>query len=276
MPAADLECVVNVSEGRDQVVIEALAASAGACLLDVHVDGDHHRSVLTLGGAAGELQEAVRALAAEAVRSIDLTHHRGAHPRLGALDVVPFVPLAGADLGPALAERDRFAAWAGAELGLPCFRYGPERPLPEIRRRAFTSLAPDSGPPRPHPTAGAACVGARPWLVAYNLWLAPGTPLEQARAVAAGLRGPQVRSLGLDVGGRAQVSCNLVDPLAVGPERVYDQVAGQAPVARAELVGLLPEEVLAAVPRARWAELDLDPSRTIEARLKRRDSGRSP
>ncbi len=279
-----LECVVNVSEGRDPVVVSSIAAAAGDVLLDVHTDPDHHRSVLTLAGPGARLEEAVRAVARAAVEHIDLGPHRGVHPRLGALDVVPFVPLepsgpggnlvrGGPDLTSALEARHRFAAWAGEELGLPCFYYGPERTLPEVRREAFGSLAPDTGPPEPHPSAGACAVGARPLLVAYNVWLT--TPdLGVARAVASAIRGPGVRALGLAVGEATQVSCNLVDPFVVGPAEVYDAVgrlaeqAGTA-VARAELVGLAPQAVVDAVAPARRAALDLDPGRTIEARLAR-------
>jgi glutamate formiminotransferase len=261
-----LECVINVSEGRRPEVIDAIAAAGGSCLLDVHSDPHHHRSVLTLAAAEG-LEDAVRQVAAEAVRRIDLRGHAGAHPRLGAVDVVPFVPLAGATLADAVAARDRFAAWAADELRLPCFLYGPERSLPDVRKHAFAALEPDAGPPVPHPTAGAACVGARPVLVAYNVWLAEGADVALARSVAAAVRGPAVRALGLDVGGRAQVSMNLVDPLALGPDRAYDEVAARAPVDRAELVGLVPAAVLRAVGAQRWDELDLDPSATIEARL---------
>ena len=257
---------MNVSEGRRAPTIDAIAAAAGACLLDVHSDAHHHRSVLTLAGA-DKLDDAVRAVATEAVRRIDLRGHAGAHPRLGAVDVVPFVPLLDAPLDDAVAARDRFAAWAAAELGVPCFLYGPERSLPDVRREAFAGLAPDAGPPVPHPTAGAVCAGARTVLVAYNLWLRPGTDVSTARAVAAAMRGPAVRALGLDVGGRAQVSMNLVDPLALGPDQAYDEVAARAPVGRAELVGLVPAAVLEAVPERRWGELDLDASRTIEGRL---------
>ena len=247
-------------------MVEAIAAAAGASLLDVHTDPHHNRAVLTLAGTDG-LDEAVRAVAAETVRRIDLRAHVGVHPRVGALDVVPFVPLPGATMAHAVAARDRFAAWAGAALEVPCFLYGPERPLPEVRRRAFVDLAPDTGPPVAHPTAGATCVGARAVLVAYNLWLAPEAGLDQARSVAAAIRGPAVRALGLDVGGRPQVSTNLVDPLVVGPAQAYDAVAALAPVEGAELVGLAPAAVLEAVPADRWAELDLSPARTIEARL---------
>jgi glutamate formiminotransferase len=276
-----LECVVNVSEGRDAAVVAAIAAAGAQTVLDVHSDPDHHRSVLTLAGPGPELENAVRAVARATVEHIDLRLHEGAHPRLGALDVVPFVPLAlggsppgaGADLTPALGARDRFAAWAGTELDLPCFLYGPERSLPELRRDAFVRLASDAGPTRPHPSAGACAVGARGALVAYNLWL-DTADLAVARAVAAALRGPAVRSLGLAVGGAVQVSCNLVDPFVFGPAEAYDAVCRLAEqagtsVARAELVGLAPAAVVDAVPTARRRDLDLDPDQTVEARLSR-------
>jgi glutamate formiminotransferase len=147
--------------------------------------------------------------------------------------------------------------------------YGPERSLPDVRRQAFVELRPDLGPPAPHPTAGATCVGARPVLVAYNVWLAPGTPVDVARRVAAELRSPAVRALGLDVGGQAQVSFNLVDPAAAGPAHAYDAVAARAEVDRAELVGLVPATVLESTPAARWSTLDLDRTKTIESRLAR-------
>ncbi len=259
--AGVLECVVNVSEGRRPQVVRAIAGAAGRDLLDVHTDRDHHRTVLTLLG-----EGAVRSVARATLDLLDLGEHQGAHPRIGVLDVVPFVPLGTDDLTEAISARDRFARWAGSELGLPCFLYGPERSLPEIRRRAFVDLAPDAGPERPHPTAGACAVGARGVLVAYNLWLAR-PDLVRARAIARDLRGPGLRALGLAVGTEVQVSCNLVDPNQLGPAAVYDAVAERAPVARAELVGLLPATVLAAIPRQRWAELDLDADRTIEARI---------
>lgn len=257
---------MNVSEGRRADVVAALTAAAGAALLDVHVDPDHHRSVLTLAG--DEVEDATRAVARVAVARIDLSGHAGAHPRIGALDVVPFVPFPGSEarLDDAVGARDRFARWAADELGLPSFLYGCERSLPEVRRGAFRTLRPDAGPPRPHPSAGAVAVGARPVLVAYNLWLAEAD-LGLARRVAAELRSPAVRALGLGVGSAVQVSCNLVDPASFGPADAYDAVARRAAVARAELVGLVPAAVLAAAPERRWAELDLDPSRTVEARL---------
>jgi glutamate formiminotransferase len=269
-----LECVVNLSEGRRGDVLARLVAAAGPSLLDVHSDRHHHRSVLTLGGP--EVEDAVRAVSVRAVDEIDITAHAGVHPRMGAVDVVPFVPVGGLagpasragrlEMPEAVDARDRFVAWAGTELELPCFVYGPERTLPELRRLAFRELAPASGPSSPHPTAGATAVGARAPLVAYNLWLTVSDP-RLARALATELRSPAVRALGLEVGGHAQVSCNLIDPLDVGPAAVFDAVARRARVERAELVGLVPDAVLDGVPAHRWTELDLNRERTIEARL---------
>lgn len=265
------ECVVNISEGRRPDILAGLGRAAGRCLLDVHSDPYHHRSVFTLAGDSELLEAAVRDLAVAAVEGLDLTGHLGAHPRFGVLDVVPWVPLSGwplvpAPLGPALAVRDRFATWAGDRLALPCFLYGPERSLPELRRLAWRPLVPDAGPDRPHPTAGSTAVGARPPLVAYNLWLEE-PDLKLARRIAAALRGPALRTLGIPVGTEVQVSCNLIDPTALGPAAVFDAVAARAPVARAELVGLVASRVLDAIPAHRWPELGLDASRTIEARL---------
>lgn len=257
-----LVCVLNISEGRRAGVIATLVAAAGGDLLDIHSDADHHRSVLTLVG-----EEAPRRVAVTAVEGIDLRDHTGVHPRLGVVDVAPFVPVSGVSLVGAVAARDRFASWLGSELAVPAFTYGPGlATLPEIRRSAFSGLAPAAGPPAPHPRAGACAVGARRALVAYNLWLA-SPDLALARSIARSLRSPRVRALGLAVGGAVQVSCNLIDPLVTGPEVVYDAVATRAPIAHAELVGLVPAEVLAAVPPERWAQLDLSPGRTVEARL---------
>jgi glutamate formiminotransferase len=288
------ECVVNISEGRDSRVVETVAHAGGTSLLDVHSDPDHHRSVLTLGGPLEAVEAATRAVAAAAVARIALPAHSGVHPRMGSLDVVPFVALGGSErpdatsTAAALAARDRFARWAGHELGLPCFLYGPERSLPEVRRGAFTTLQPDTGPAEPHPTAGSTAVGARPVLVAYNVWIAgpaggePGqageTALTVARQVAGRMRGPGIRALGLAVGSGAQVSLNLVDPLSVSLAGVFDAVAGAVEslgcsVSRGELVGLCPAGTLAGVPHHRWAELDLGEDRTIEARLAGRYAG---
>lgn len=261
-----LTCPVNVSEGRDSSVIERISAAAGDALLDVHSDATHNRSVLTLGGP--QLDVAIRAVARAAVAAIDIRLHSGVHPRIGALDVVPFVPVGGGPLDEAVAERDSFAQWAGEVLSLPVFLYGPERSLPDVRRGAFRDLAPDVGPPSSHKSAGACCAGARSALVAWNAWLADAD-LSVARRIVRELRPgvPGVRALAFEVDGFAQVSCNLVDPERTGPDVVYDFVNERAPIARSELVGLLPDSALQRVPRWRWELLDLAAERTIEARL---------
>lgn len=256
-----LECVVNVSEGADQGVLRALADAAGDDLLDVHSDADHNRSVFTMVGT-----EAPRRLVRRTVEILDLSRHEGVHPRVGAVDVVPFVPLAPSTFADAVAARDDFARFAADELGVPCFLYGPERTLPDIRKHAFAGLAPDRGPASPHPTAGAMCVGAREILLAYNVWL-DGDDVALAKAIARDLRSPSVRALGLQVGRWAQVSMNLIAPDVTGPSEVYDAIAARAAVLRAELVGLAPSRTLASIDRARWAQLDLSPDRTIESRV---------
>ena len=256
-----LECVINISEGRRLDVVETIGRAAGRELLDVHTDADHNRSVLTVVG-----EDAARAVAATAVLTLDLSSHDGVHPRIGVVDVVPFVPLGSATWDDAVAARDRFATWAGGTLGVPCFTYGTERTLPDIRRQAWRELEPATGPGAPHPTAGAIAVGARPVLIAYNVWL-DEPDLAAAKAIAREIRGPGLRTLGLAVGDEVQVSMNLIDPATVGPDAAYDAVAERAAVARAELVGLVPESVLAAIDPGRWDQLDLAADRTIESRL---------
>ncbi|HEY3142076.1 MAG TPA: hypothetical protein VGJ86_13155, partial [Acidimicrobiales bacterium] len=171
-----------------------------------------------------------------------------------------------ASLADAVTARDAFIHWIADELGVPAFAYGPERTLPEVRREAFTTLAPDAGPTTPHPSAGAVAVGARSLLVAWNVVLAE-PDLTQARAIAKAIRGPQLRTLGLQTGSEVQVSMNLIAPEIIGPAEAWDLVAAHAPIAHAELVGLVPRAVLDRTPDSRWAQLDLAPDRTIESRL---------
>ena len=252
-----LECVINVSEGRRDGVIEAIALASGDALLDVHSDPDHNRSVLTLGGP--DVLDSARAVATVAVELIDLRTHEGVHPRFGAVDVVPFVPLFGSPMDEAASTRDTFAGWIAESLGVPAVRYGVgEVTLPEARRLVRDLVG--------HPRAGVCAVGARPVLVAYNVWLAD-PDMDRARSIARELRSDDVRALAFAVGDDVQVSFNLVAPERFGPAAAFDAVATRTEVARAELVGLAPASVVDAVPEARWPELDLDPSRTIEARL---------
>lgn len=284
-----LECVVNISEGRRPDVVAAIVAGCGPALLDVHTDPDHHRSVLTLAGPAEELAEAALALTRRAVELIDLSVHAGVHPRLGAVDVVPFVPLAPDGTDRAAAVARRWGERAAAEIGIPVFLYGDADPagrsLPDLRRTAFRERRPDFGPPMPHPTAGGLAVGARPVLVAVNCELdgGPGTglaaDLAAARAVARAVRErdgglPGVRALGFILASksRAQVSMNLVDLPATGVETACEAVRREAErhgrsVTAVELVGLLPAAELARCSREflNWARLT--PDRTIEGRL---------
>lgn len=295
MPGSDrstwlAECVINISEGRDLASVAAIAEAGQPCLLDTHSDRDHNRSVLTLAGPLAQVEAAARRVTAAAAAHIDLRQHDGVHPRLGAVDVVPFVPLV-ADDGTrtpwqaAEAARDGFARWAAEEFGIPCFLYGPERTLPEVRRTAFTTCAPDVGPLDPHPTAGAIAVGVRDVLIAYNIWLTEPTEDlgylgAQARGIAAAIRRPGLRTLGLDVAGLAQVSCNVTEPESVSLEEVYDTVVDEAHqrgvvVGHGELVGLLPRQSLRRVPAARWPSMGLTTEATIEARLEAHPPGQA-
>lgn len=259
-----LECVINISEGRDPTIIEKIGDAAGSDLLDIHIDADHNRSVFTLLG-----ESAPRSVTEIALQTLNICRHSGVHPRIGVVDVVPFVPLEATTMADAVRARDEFAAWVSTEYSIPCFLYGPERSLPEVRKHAFTELKPNLGPGSPHPTAGAIAVGARQILVAYNLWLAE-PDLEIAKTLARSLRSPEVRALGLTVGPHVQVSMNLIDPVRVGPDHVYDIVSSTTKVARCELVGLIPQEVLYRVPKHRWNQLGLSEECTIEARLNHR------
>ena len=217
-----LECVVNVSEGRDRSAIAAFAASCGDALLDVHADVDHHRSVFTLCGRdEADAPAAARSLTDAVAATVDLAHHVGVHPRLGAIDVVPFVALAPTDPAHAVDAAREYGEWIVATHGVPVFLYGAADPqgrtLPDARRDGFVARPPDLGPPNPHPRLGAVAVGARPPLVAINVEV-DGPDLVLVRAVAGRVRErdgglPGVRALGLALPeiGRTQVSMNLVD-----------------------------------------------------------------
>lgn len=263
----------NFSAGRDGDLIAALAAefARGAAVLDLHSDPIHNRSVVTASGPAGDLSAALGRGARACVERIDVSRHEGAHPRIGALDVCPVVFLAEGEREAARAEA-LAAAEEIASLEVPVFLYGElasdrrrrERAyfrqggLVELgRRMRLGELAPDLGPAEPHPSAGATLVTARRPLVAFNLVL--DTPdVGIARTVAAALREsggglPGVRALGIDLDGRAQVSTNVHDPVAVPLAAVIDRVRelasprGVRPVA-GELVGLVPEAAMRGYP----------------------------
>lgn len=254
--------MVNISEGTDQDVLEALCASVADFLLDLHSDPDHNRSVFTLVG-----EEAPRALTSTAVSMLRLDSHTGVHPRLGIVDVVPFVPLGKSTMSDAVAARNRFAAWAAESLSLPCFLYGPERTLPAVRRSAWTTEMPHSGPLTAHPTAGAVCAGAREPLIAYNVWL-DNVALDATKEIASRVRTKHIRTLGLQVGKYTQVSMNLVAPQIANPMHAVDAVRQHAEIHHTELVGLVPADVLNVIPQDRWEQLDLTEDRTIEWRVK--------
>ncbi len=275
-----LECVPNVSEGRDDEVLAALATSCERALLDVHVDADHNRSVYTLAG--DDTAVAVRMLARAVEHYVEYDADAGVHPRLGALDVVPFVALEGSTVVDAVDAARTFAAYAAEALRLPVFLYDradPEhRTLPDARRDAFRTRAPDVGPAQPHRQFGAVAVGARAPLVAVNCEL-EHDDLALARAIAASVRErdgglPGVRALGLHLDSvkRAQVSMNLVALERTGIQDACRAVdahargAGSA-VTRVELVGLLPAAELARCDDDFLVWSGIGPDQTIEARL---------
>jgi glutamate formiminotransferase len=277
-----LLCVPNVSEGRDTAAIQAIAgafAAGGAHVLDIHQDVDHNRSVV-----AG---------ARVAVEAVDLRDHDGVHPRVGAIDVVPFVHRTSELRGAACAEALVAADLLGTEIGLPSILYGAlgnGRTRAELRRGGPEALAQrlesgelrtDFGPPSPHPTAGVALVAARPPLVAFNVELAAGATLEQARGIAglireSGAEGrPGLRAIGLVLESRSvvQVSMNVERPDEVSLADAVAAVRAHAAVDAAELVGLAPEVALRDFP----ADVPLrgfDPERHIlERALERTRSG---
>jgi glutamate formiminotransferase / 5-formyltetrahydrofolate cyclo-ligase len=288
-----LLAVPNVSEGSDEKRLDRLARAfgRGVTLLDRHSDGDHGRSVFTLAGSAGALTGALLAGAEEAAETIDMRGYSGAHPAVGALDVCPLVWFRPGDRDAARTEAVAVAEQIGG-LGIPVFLYGELAREPGRAERAYFrngglaelwlrmesgELQPDFGPKLPHHTAGATLVTGRPPLAAFNVELDSGD-VEVARAVAAGLREagggpPGVRAIGLLLSsGRAQVSTNVHDPMAVPLGEVVERVRalaaplGARPV-EAELIGLIPRAALDRYP----AEVPIrgfDPARqTIEARL---------
>jgi glutamate formiminotransferase / 5-formyltetrahydrofolate cyclo-ligase len=267
-----LLAVPNVSEGRDHDVLDAIGAAfaaGGARVLDRHADPDHHRAVFTLAAPAGVLAGALVAGAREVLARIDLKRHAGLHPHVGALDVAPVVYPDDGRRGAACVEALVLGDRLGAELGVPVLLYGTlggGRSRAELRRGGPPELArrlragelrPDFGPPEPHPTAGATLVAARPPLVAFNVELARGHGVGEARAIAARIREggaeglPGVRAIGLELparGGVAQVSVNVEDHRAVPLARVVEAVARHARVAEAELVGLAPRAAFDGFP----------------------------
>ena len=264
------ECVINISEGENEYLLTQLEHAAGESFRHRHSDPFHNRSVFTLINTDIELKRDVCWLIRNAIDVLDLDDHEGVHPRFGVVDVVPYVALDEADRERARELRDETAAWLG-DLDIPVFLYGNvrgvERSLPEVRRRAFVDLAPDFGPPTSDESAGASAVGERPILLAWNMYVA-GLSADEVRQAARSLRGDGVRTLALAVGQRWQVSCNLIDPLRVGPDVAYDRLASILPkngsIEECELVGLAPAAVLLGIDESRWSQLGLSEDLTIE------------
>jgi glutamate formiminotransferase len=287
-----LESVPNFSEGRDRATIAAIgeALSGGVRLLDVHSDPDHNRSVFTLVGRDEPLLEALLAGIGVARERIDLRRHEGAHPRIGAADVVPLVPLRPEDMERARAAALELARRVGEELELPVLLYGELAPgrgptffrrggTEELARRlASGELEPDFGPGELDPSVGGVIVGARRPLIAFNVDLR-GATLEDARAIAAAVRErdggfPGVRALGLELpgSGRVQVSMNVEDWEAAALHEIVARIEAEAAsrgaeVAGSELVGLMPAGAAAAAAGAMLRIDGFDASRLIETRL---------
>lgn len=303
-PNAIVECVPNFSEGADREKVLAIVramAVPGVSLLDWSLDRDHNRSVVTIAGAPEAVVEAAVLGAGKAAQAIDLTRQRGEHPRIGAADVIPFVPVRAVSLAQcALLARQAGMAIA-QRFGVPVYLYeaAASRPdrvnLEDVRRGQFEGLLrdsvreaarrPDIGGPELHPTAGASAVGARPFLIAYNLYLgesegsegAPDVGLARAiarelRASGGGLHG--VKAMGVLANGRAQVSMNLTDFERTPMSRMYTaacEIAARhgAKLAGGELIGLIPEK--AYEPNAEWTRQTdgFDPElKVLERRLR--------
>ncbi len=292
--ASLLECALNFSEGRRQDVIQAIVGAVqGARLLDVSSDADHNRTVVSFVGSPQEAAAAALAVSARAIELIDMNVHRGAHPRMGAVDVIPFVPLGEATMEQAVATARQVGQELGARLQLAVYLYEaaasrPERRnLADVRHGEYEGLAekmadpawkPDYGPAHPHPTAGAVAVGARIFLVAYNVNLS--TPdVSIAKTIARTLRAKtgglqNVKALGVMLQERniAQVTMNVVDPFQTPLYRVLELVRMEAArygvsVVGSEVIGLLPLTVLLESARYYLQLEGFRDDQVLEARL---------
>jgi glutamate formiminotransferase / 5-formyltetrahydrofolate cyclo-ligase len=285
-PARLLMAVPNFSEGRDPAIVDAIVEAmraAGAEILDWSADADHHRCVVTAVGSPESVESAALAGARVAIARIDLNRHCGVHPRVGALDVLPFVPLAGLDLATACAVARRAGERITRELGVPVYFYGeasqpPGRPLSELRRGGFEALRtawPVDRPPDlvpagwrhqgAHPTAGVTCVGARRVLLAWNIFVS-GIDDAAARTIAAhvreagnGFAGVRALALRLPSSGRLQLSMNIENAEFASPMTVYQRVeemvqARGGAIEETEVIGLVPDSLVwqAAADRLRF------------------------
>jgi glutamate formiminotransferase/formiminotetrahydrofolate cyclodeaminase len=293
------ECVPNFSEGRDPAKVHRIADAGrsvgGATVLDVESNSDHNRSVITLVGEAEPLLEAVFRMCQVAVETIDLNTQKGEHPRMGAVDVVPFVPIGEATVADAIALSQRLADRLWRELRLPVYLYAQSARTPErsdlsyLRRGEFEGIRdsiatdparrPDVGDAMVHPTAGIVAVGARPVLIAYNIYL--GTPdVSVAKEIAKLVREkdgglPAVRALGFDIKERAQaqVSMNLIDYHTTPVHAAFQAVVAEAAkrhvdVVESEVVGLIPEDALLDAALAYLKLTKFDRAQILERKLR--------
>ena len=298
-----IECVPNFSEGRRPDVIsairDAIAAVDGVVILDVSSDPSHNRTVVTFVAPVERAVDAAFAGMRTAAAHIDLTTHQGEHPRIGATDVVPFIPLDGATMDDCIALARSLGARAAAELSIPVYLYEraattPAREnLADVRRGEFEGLRdeiatnpvrrPDFGDPRIHPTAGATAIGARPFLVAYNVYLGGTENLQVAKDVAKALRHSSgglryVKGLGLEVDGQAQVSMNLVDIEKTPLFRAFDMVKMEAQAQGvsptwSEIVGLVPEKALFETAARHLQLRGFSPDMVLERKVRAAVSG---
>ena len=295
---AIIECVPNISEGRRAEIVAAIAAAVrrvpGARMLDFSSDASHNRSVITMAGDAGPLKAAVLALFDAAVGLIDLRTHSGEHPRMGAVDVVPFVPIEGATMDDCVALAKDTAQSVAERFAMPVYLYeeasiNPLRKnLEDIRRGEFEGLAakmatdgwvPDYGPPTPHPTAGATVIGARMPLIAYNINLSTDR-IDVAKKVAAAVRFSSggfryVKAMGVTLADRGivQVSMNLTNYEKTPILRVFEAVKREAEkygvnVLESEIVGLVPAAALIDAAEATLQLTDFKRNQVLETRLR--------
>src|SRR6201991_1205620 len=294
-----VECVPNFSEGRRPEIVaqirDAIAAVEGVTVLDVSSDASHNRTVITFVAPIEKAVEAAFAGIRTAAEVIDLTKHSGEHPRMGASDVVPFIPLEGTTMEDCIVLARTLGEKVGTELGIPVFLYEraastPAREnLADVRRGEFEGIRddmkagaanrkPDYGPSQIHATAGAVAIGARPFLVAYNVYLGPASNLQVAKNVAKALRGSSgglryVKGLGLEVDGQAQVSMNLVDTEKTPLYRAYDMVKMEAQAQGvsptwSEIVGLVPEKALFETAARHIQLRDFQPGMVLEKKVR--------
>jgi len=298
-----VECVPNFSEGRRPEVIaairDAIAAVEGVSVLDVSSDASHNRSVITFVASVDTAVDAAFAGIRAAAERIDLSKHTGEHPRIGATDVVPFIPLEGSTMEDCISLARALGERVGRELRIPVYLYEraattPAREnLADVRRGEFEGLReelgknparnPDFGPGEIHPTCGAIAIGARPFLVAYNVYLGPASHLPVAKNIAKAVRGSSggfryVKGLGLEVDGQAQVSMNLVDTEKTPLHIAFDFVklraeAEGAPVTWSEIVGLVPERVMFDTAVSHLQLRQFTPAQLLERQVREVTSG---